>query len=191
ADAGLRDGAGGGREGLPLDPPAHDPPGPDAEHFGIEARQNLVAASVQHRRLAADLDPTRPPRVDRGQVVDDKGDPGVVAYVAVLLTGGEAVAADVDGVKLWVVAEAHRHDVWLPIRANRSQPAQPLAAQVGDLGRGKGAHGVVLVVALLIDSRGVSSRARPGHIGWRGRSASASQDREGPCPDGQGPRASG
>jgi hypothetical protein len=82
--------------------------GGDPEHLWVKARPQLSAAGVQDLGLASDLDPPDTPGVHRREVVNHEGDLGVSDDVAVLLSFGEMVAPDVDGVVVGVVAETSR-----------------------------------------------------------------------------------
>jgi hypothetical protein len=94
-----------GRGHVPRDPPAHDPPRADAEHIRGEAEAERLAPTRQHLGLAADLDPARPPRIHRFQIVHEERHPWVALHIVVFLAPGEVVPVDIDGVQLRIVPE--------------------------------------------------------------------------------------
>src|SRR5262249_6607705 len=115
----------------------------DAEHLRIESGADAVAARRQHLGLPTHFEHARTPGIDRRQIVDDDGDPRVALNIAELLPLSEAVSADVDRVRLRVVAERDRHHVRLAVRRGRD-PRQALRSKVGDLRGSKDAHSFTL-----------------------------------------------
>ena len=97
----------------------------DSEHLLVESGNDVLAARGADLSLTSNLDPARPPRLDRGKVVNHKCDMRVLLHVAELLAAREIVAADVDGVLLGVVSKADRHNM-RPTVDSRGQAAQAL-----------------------------------------------------------------
>src|SRR5215207_653768 len=91
--------------------------------------------------VTSDLDAPGLPRTQH--LVDDDGDPGVAAEVAVLLRGGEVHAAYLDAVDLGLVAVADRCHVGRSVRADRGDAGETAFAAVEEveLGVGEVAHG--------------------------------------------------
>ena len=91
----------------------------------------FLAARLKRLRGTADLHEPGCPRIDRGEVVDDEGDAGVAANVAELLACAEVMAADVDGAEIVVEVETDGNIARSPVRADRGQPSEQLAVEVG------------------------------------------------------------
>src|SRR5215208_1522121 len=148
----LRDGAPGG-DHVPHDPPAHDPPRADAEHIRGESGAERLAPARQNLGLAADLDPSRLPRVHRFQVVHEERHPWVALHIPVLLVLSEDVPADIDRVQLRVVAERDGDHMRLAVRTAGCQPPEDLTIEVFNLLVREHAHAgpPLLFTALLAD----------------------------------------
>src|SRR5260370_12597655 len=125
---------------MPVDTDAADAPGTDAEDLWIEAWPDCRAANQQNVCLTAYLDHPRPPGIDCRQIIDHDGHARVSLHVAVFLALRKAVAADIDGVLVRVIAKRHGHDVRLAARPTRRYAGEPLTLQVGDLSRREDAH---------------------------------------------------
>ena len=80
-----------------------------------------------------DAETDHPPRIARGDVIDDQRDLVVGGDIAVLLARRHPVAHDVDGLQVLVVGESDRADLRSTVRLDGRQAAELGLAKVGDL----------------------------------------------------------
>src|SRR6516164_1466742 len=112
--------------------------GLDPDDGVLEAVTEGFAPRREHDCGATYLDHAGLP--GREDVVDhDAGPPGALR-VAELLGLAHPQATHVDRVVLGVVAERGGYHVWLPVWADRRDPAQPLAGEVVEFGISEHAH---------------------------------------------------
>src|SRR5215472_16476875 len=105
-------------------------PGDDV--LGVDADERVGAGD--RLSVAADLDRSRRPWVDAGQVVDDDRGATAAFDVAELLGRLDVAAGDVDRVQLLVMQPAGRHDVGCSVSPDRRDPAElAFAVQIGEL----------------------------------------------------------
>ena len=87
----------------------------------------------------------------RQDIIHDEGHAPMLYRLAILLGGNDVMSTDVNRIQLWIVAKAHRDNMWVTRLINGSQPAEALALKILDLRWSEITHAFFLILAFCGD----------------------------------------
>src|SRR5574341_451985 len=103
-----------------------------------ESRSKFLAAIFEKFRVRTNLDAARPPR--RQDVVNDKSHARMIVNVTPLPALRQSMTADVNRIRIRVVVESNRHNVWIASFVHGRQSAQTLGSEILQFLLCKNAH---------------------------------------------------